>query len=866
MRHKLLNATACAVMVLAALAPLVSAHNQALAAGDADTNAILNGGGIELEAGTTEDGLSELPGAGHVDDDRYSTVPGAAGVYPAGPKGCSATALNTFPAGCPTEDRGAGPGVAPYGGVSGRYLGSAFVANAVGGSSESSLFPLATVPNPLNPTLGPATFTLLPGGLFASLTGPFCDLEVEGDGRHVDPMDETTVDAFVGATTATIPNGLWDDGGQGGACHTTGYNAAPDGATFTYNGGDNTPGCPAGEYARAEDAVGGDSVWIATSCDVSHPVISISPSLINCLENGIVLQRNWASLTQCFNSTYGCSLPQYLTGQPIPAPGPGFPPNPGQIPAIEGCTANALTGELACNVFFGFPPTEPQIQACITNIALDILLCQPPLTTSNCLPPPTTACGGDNGADVTLFGEGGGHNLPGDTEPLSPTGRPIYDDGVPFQGGSSSSGACALNVGQAFVSALTGVHVEVPRLQGLADGSFTPRSDGVAVNLALATTGWISTVTAQEEPEAETCSVDPGYDLFQTDSGTYLGLNDISTGLAIHFEGVSLGSYDFGSGSVSVGSTDTILHHSCASPTSPVSTLDFLKLHLRSVESIVGIGKLYITLQSERGVNSMDPPIGPPGVGTMLLSFDDDGSGGFADSHVVVSFDARKTDFTGPIVAFGTLHLNALHTTWARPPPPPTEGRLGERHEPAVQHAIKDANLGISGINYQLNGVDTTQDFRIGYLLSTQPVFPEAYVGIHAVHTVLGPTYVMSADTPTWSCVDSNGATVHEGSTLPTPYLKCTPPVPTSGANACRNIGTQGYHGSTGLGGSIQVTATCQTGGVSNSQTLAGPVDGVALSNPDGVSALDHLDCTVTDASTPTADWDVRCLVNVARA
>jgi hypothetical protein len=64
-------------------------------------------------------------------------------------------------------------------------------------------------------------------------------------------------------------------------------------------------------------------------------------------------------------------------------------------------------------------------------------------------------------------------------------------------------------VGQAFVSALTGVHVEIPRLQGLADGSFAPGDDGVAINLSLATTGWISQVTGQSEITVEVCASTP---------------------------------------------------------------------------------------------------------------------------------------------------------------------------------------------------------------------------------------------------------------------------------------------------------------------------------------------------------------------
>jgi hypothetical protein len=463
---------------------MATAHNQPPATGDLDNTLVVNGGGLEAEVDVLGVGSRDLPWIGHIDNDRYSSIDSLGD-----PRSCGSTpqAANTL---CPVEDRN---------GVSGHYVSlREGRAVAAGGNGESSAFPLAILPNPLYPTLGPPTFTLAPTGIFQFEAATTCDLEIGGDGSTIDTLDETTVDAFFDTSgTASIANGGWDDGGIDGACHTTGYNPAP--GPGRYAGADNDPGCPAGKYARAEDAASGSSVWIGVSCDVTQPDTGNSGSLSVCWANNFNQQRNWAKLAGCFNDVYGCSLPSYLVGQPIPAPGPGFPPNAGQLPAIEACIALALTGELGCNVNFSFPPTEGQLQTCITNIALDLLLCEPPLTTSNCIPPPVIVCGSDSISDITLFGEGGGHEMGGGSEPLGAyPSRLIYDHGVPFRGFSDSSGnPCPLNVGQAQVYVLDSVHVEIPRIQGFLDGTFSPEDAGAGINLSLATTGWISTVTDQ---------------------------------------------------------------------------------------------------------------------------------------------------------------------------------------------------------------------------------------------------------------------------------------------------------------------------------------------------------------------------------
>jgi hypothetical protein len=359
----------------------------------------------------------------------------------------------------------------------------------------------------------------------------------------------------------------------------------------------------------------------------------------------------------------------------------------------------------------------------VTNIALDIILCEPPITTSNCLPPPAIVCGSDNGADVTLFGEGGAHNDAGDTEPLSPTGRAIYDDGVPFAGDAN----CSLGVGQAFVSALTGVHVEIPRLQGLADGTFAPGDDGVAVNLALATTGWISTVSGQSETEATGIGeIGDGFDLFATNQGrTLIGIfamGDEKFPLQ-HFQGVPIGSYDFGSGTETLSDTDTIVHHTAASANVPVSLLELKKLQLQGVEDPT----LFVTLQSERNPADLLPD-GPPSMGFLRLSFNPGGSGGTFDSAINVNFDIRKgANIDAQIIGSASLVLTTQNTPWSHELPssfsPSSSGNACMDHpesaDPAglirlVAHGICNANDVITGVNNMLNGVDSTADFYVG--------------------------------------------------------------------------------------------------------------------------------------------------------
>lgn len=92
-----------------------------------------------------------------------------------------------------------------------------------------------------------------------------CDREVGGDGSSVQPADEVTVD---GSPGGSLPDSTWNDGGNGGACHTIDYGVP------SYN----TSGC-LDDGARASQ-VGGTAVWIAAGCDWKTDGIACNPSAV----------------------------------------------------------------------------------------------------------------------------------------------------------------------------------------------------------------------------------------------------------------------------------------------------------------------------------------------------------------------------------------------------------------------------------------------------------------------------------------------------------------------------------------------------------------------------------------------------------
>lgn len=173
-----------------------------------------------------------------------------------------------------------------------------------------------------------------------------------------------------------------------------------------------------------------------------------------------------------------------------------------------------------------------------------------------------------------------------------------------------------------------------------------------------------------------------GFDLFTTiSSSTKVDL----PGVGIQpFKGVPLGTFDFGSGPVNTGNTDTIVRRLAdASPANPTIPIQLVALQFMSVNPING-NFLFITLQSDRG--------GPASLGLMTINFGPEGiPHGTFDSTLSVFFDVRVGSLDGEIVFSGNKTLTAFDIPWSHFPPP--------------------GALTIIGVNFLLNGQNQLNDF-----------------------------------------------------------------------------------------------------------------------------------------------------------
>lgn len=154
----------------------------------------------------------------------------------------------------------------------------------------------------------------------------------------------------------------------------------------------------------------------------------------------------------------------------------------------------------------------------------------------------------------------------------------------------------------------------------------------------------------------------PGYDLFETLSGTAF--------VGVPFEGVPIGTYDFGSGPQKVGTTDTIVQRfDPASAPSTTIDIELVALQLKSsvpADFGLGLGTYYITLQSARG--------GPASLGAMTINFDPRGEvspHGTFDSFFDVFFDIRLGDLDGPIALSDDERVDSRQNPWSHDPPRP---------------------------------------------------------------------------------------------------------------------------------------------------------------------------------------------------
>jgi hypothetical protein len=161
----------------------------------------------------------------------------------------------------------------------------------------------------------------------------------------------------------------------------------------------------------------------------------------------------------------------------------------------------------------------------------------------------------------------------------------------------------------------------------------------------------------------------PGYDLFDTvpDGTIFDGFN---------FPGVPLGTFNFGGalGIQNVGATDTIIQRLAPAITVPGTfNLQFNALQLQSAVPMFGSDYGYITLDS-----------GHASGGQININ------AGTFSSTLDVYYDLRDGGLNGSIMGNGMLTLTSTGL-WSQDAPP--------------------GALTIPGVNYLLNGVDTSADF-----------------------------------------------------------------------------------------------------------------------------------------------------------
>jgi hypothetical protein len=202
-------------------------------------------------------------------------------------------------------------------------------------------------------------------------------------------------------------------------------------------------------------------------------------------------------------------------------------------------------------------------------------------------------------------------------------------------------------------------------------------------------------------------TVDKGYDLFQTTTGSsFAPLGNLI--------GVPLRTYNFGSGPQDVGQADTIIQRTqdvtvtAAGGTGTTNlVVDALQMETQKEVNFMGRGldNYFVTLHpsSPTGV--------PSSTGKMNITFASTDGGTFT-STPNMDVDIRKHSVNGPIVLPSVLlPLTNSGADWRRIPPPGAEL--------------------IRGINYLLDGTDNSKDFWVkGLINETHPG-----AGAHTVRT-----------------------------------------------------------------------------------------------------------------------------------
>ncbi|MEA3190986.1 MAG: hypothetical protein QOD77_1568 [Thermoplasmata archaeon] len=217
----------------------------------------------------------------------------------------------------------------------------------------------------------------------------------------------------------------------------------------------------------------------------------------------------------------------------------------------------------------------------------------------------------------------------------------------------------------------------------------------------------VATLTVGLAPPATAapCSLPGGYDLLLTDPTLthfdlgqgQLSIPNYGGPLDMHFQGVPIGTYSFQTGTFDVGPTDTIIRRS---PADTIASIEMERLFLQSVEA----PDIFVTLQSDRGLNAGDPEPGPASTGTLTLSYDTTCATGTLDSSLNVLFDVRQGAINGPILgSSGSLAiphatLKSVGTSWTTTP-----AILQDFTEQASQtneaHHVRCPSVVIPGIN-----------------------------------------------------------------------------------------------------------------------------------------------------------------------
>jgi hypothetical protein len=267
-----------------------------------------------------------------------------------------------------TDDSCRGSGAPPplnaciqHTGLSGTYRGAATIFLASDG------FPLdPDGPNGIHDPPGDILAPMCEIGYCAVAIGANCDAEwvAEGVFEGNELIVEGDVAQIYGGGVL-IPDGLWDDGGEGAACHT---NNGPGGFS---DWGWNTDGCGLTLWAKDADPLIGTSVWLANFCD-STILIGGSHGFFDCLTNrGVAGEAGLASAAGDLPSTSGV---------------------PEAVATLSTCATNSRYA----------------VAAVATGFINGLPLGGGPVA-------PATECGTDGQADAATFGSGGGSGV------LSPT-------------------------------------------------------------------------------------------------------------------------------------------------------------------------------------------------------------------------------------------------------------------------------------------------------------------------------------------------------------------------------------------------------------------------------------------------------------